>query len=110
MNAKELTLNIAVNLGRIGRLACEGRTNRLRQFLEETEEYIQELERAPKSPRFQATFDSFRKAFAELKNDARLDLSWAEMILTWANILTHRAQLVYGMEFQKTEIPTTETS
>jgi len=93
VNTQELTLNIAVNLGRIGRLACEGRRNRVHQFLEETQEYIRELERAPKSPRFEMTFNSFREAFIELKNDVRLDSVWAEMILTWANILTHRARL-----------------
>ena len=33
MDAKDLTLNIAVNLGRIGRWACEGKQKRLNQFL-----------------------------------------------------------------------------
>ncbi len=80
-------------LGRIGRWACEGRINRLNQFLEETEEYICQLERTPKSPRFQRTFDIFRETFNELKSDVRLDLTWVETILTWAAILTHRAQL-----------------
>lgn len=93
MDARELTLNIAVNLGRIGRWACEGRLNRLNQFLEETEEYIYQLERAPKSPRFQKTFNIFKETFHGLKSDVRLDSAWAEMILTWADILTHRAQL-----------------
>ncbi|OGW84648.1 MAG: hypothetical protein A2987_02630 [Omnitrophica bacterium RIFCSPLOWO2_01_FULL_45_10] len=93
MNARELTLNIAVNLGRIGRLAYEGRVDRLHQFLEETEEYVRELEKSPKSPRFEKTFNNFKEDFTELKNDARLDALWAEMIFTWANILTHRAQL-----------------
>jgi hypothetical protein len=94
MNAKELTLNIAVNLGRIGRWACEGRRNRINQFLEETEGYILELEQTPKSVRFQKTFDLFRETFNGLKGDVRLDTAWAETIFTWADILTHRAQLV----------------
>lgn len=93
MNAQELTLNIAVNLGRIGRWACEGRANRLSQFLKETEEYVLQLERMPKSPRFQRTFDIFKKTFNELKSDIRLEPSWAEIVLTWADILTHRAKL-----------------
>ncbi|MFA4889489.1 MAG: hypothetical protein WC628_07975 [Candidatus Omnitrophota bacterium] len=93
MGAQELTLNIAVNLGRIGRWACEGKLARLNQFLEETEEYIYQLEQAPKSPCFQQTFDIFRETFNGLKSDKRLDPVWAEMILTWANILTHRAKL-----------------
>jgi hypothetical protein len=93
MNARELTLNIAVNLGRLGRWAYEGRRNRLDQFLDETEGYIRQLEKAPKSSRFQKTFDIFNKTFNELKSDVRLDSVWAEAMFTWANILTHRAQL-----------------
>ncbi len=93
MNASELTLNIAVNLGRIGRWACEGRVNRINQFLAETEEYISQLEQIQKPLRFSKTFDVFRKSFNELKGDTHFDLMWAEMMFTWANILTHRASL-----------------
>ena len=92
MDARELALNISVNLGRIGRWACEGRVNRLNQFLEETEAYIHELDMAPKAPRFQKTFDIFKKTFNEIKNDRRLDPSWAETMFTWADILAHRAR------------------
>ena len=94
MSAQELTLNIAVNLGRIGRWACEGRRNRLNQFLDETEVYIHQLQSLPKSPRFQKTFDAFIETFNGLRSDMRLDSAWAEMMFTWANILTHRASLV----------------
>ena len=93
MNAKDLTLNIAVNLGRMGRWACEGNTKRVKQFLTETEGFIHELERVPKSPRFQKTFDLFNHTFGTLKNDLRLDERWAETMFTWADILTHRARL-----------------
>lgn len=93
MTAQELTLNIAVNLGRIGRWASEGKTARLNQFLKETERYIQQLETAPKSVQFQKTFELFRLNFDELRGDVRLDLKWSEAMYTWANILTHRAQL-----------------
>lgn len=93
MNAQELTLNIAVNLGRIGRWAHEGKVNRINQFLEETEMYISQLEQAHKTPRFSRTFDAFRKSFYELKAATHFDLMWAEMMFTWANILTHRASL-----------------
>ena len=93
MDAQELTLNIAVNLGRIGRWACEGRVNRINQFLAETEAYINQLEQFPKTSRFNRTFDAFRKSFYELKSEKHFDLIWAEMMFTWANILTHRALL-----------------
>ena len=93
MSNRELTLNIAVNLGRLGRWACEGRLSRLNQFMEETEGYINQLEKAPKSPRFQRTFDIFRENFNNLKSGTQIDSVWAENMLTWANILTHRARL-----------------
>jgi hypothetical protein len=93
MTAQELTLNIAVNLGRIGRWACEGRKSRLQQFLSETQVFIDRLEQASKSARFQQTFDIFKKSFDELKADTRADAQWAEMVFTWADILTHRAKL-----------------
>lgn len=93
MSNRELALNIAVNLGRLGRWACEGRLNRLHQFMEETERYVHQLEESPKSPGFQRTFDIFRDDFEELKSNTQVDSVWAEMMFTWANILTHRARL-----------------
>ena len=93
MTAQDLVLNIAVNLGRIGRWAAEGKVNRLNQFLEETEEFISQLEATQKSARFQKTFEDFKKTFGELKSDVRLDMKWSETMFTWANILTHRARL-----------------
>jgi len=93
MSAQELTLNIAVNLGRLGRWACEGRFNRLNQFLEETEGYIQQLEKVHKSLRFQQTFDIFKENFKKFKSNPQVDSVWAESMFTWANILTHRARL-----------------
>ena len=93
MNAQELTLNIAVNLGRMGRCAYEGRRVRLEQFLKETEEYVNQLESISKTAGFQRTFDLFSESFNNLKNDVHLDSAWAETAYTWANILTHRAKL-----------------
>lgn len=93
MNAKDLTLNIAVNLGRIGRWASEGKGQRVRQFLEETSEYLRQLEQTPRSDRFERTFLSFRASYRQLVSDVRLDPLWADEMYTWANILTHRAQI-----------------
>ena len=64
MDAKEITLNIAVNLGRLCRWAMEGRRARVDQFLTETEEYLKALESAEKSDRFLPTYEWFRKDFA----------------------------------------------
>ena len=94
MDAKEITLNIAVNLGRLCRWCMEGRKARVDQFLAETKEYIKALEAAPKSARFLPTYEWFKKDFEILSHNVQMDEDWAEAMLTWANILTHRASLV----------------
>ena len=93
MDARELTLNIAVNLGRLSRWAMEGRRGRMDQFLAETERYLIDLGAVPKSARFLPTYEWFKNDFARLREDVRMDEDWAEAALTWANILTHRAKL-----------------
>ena len=93
MGAKEITLNIAVNLGRLCRWAMEGRKARVDQFLIETQEYLKVLESAPKSDRFLPTYEWFKRDFEFLSHNVHLDEDWAESMLTWANILTHRASL-----------------
>lgn len=93
MKAKDISLNIAVNLGRIARWSQEGKNVRVLQFLQETEEYLKLLEKTDKNPKFLPTFNSFKKQFEVLRNNTKQDIYWAEDILTWANILTHRAKL-----------------
>lgn len=94
MEAKELILHIALNLGRLCRWAMEGRRSRIEQFLAQTEQYIAALESAPKSTRFQPTFEWFKSDFKRLSQDIHMDADWAESMLTWSNILSHRASLV----------------
>lgn len=93
MNAEQLTLNIAVNLGRISRWAMEGKSSRVKQFLQETERYLKQLEKTSTNERFTKTLESFKNKFYQLKNNVSLDKNWAEDMLTWANILQHRAKL-----------------
>lgn len=93
MDAKEITLNIAVNLGRLCRWAMEGRKARLDQFLAETEGFVKALDSAPKSDRFMPTYEWFKKDFDSLSHNVQMNEDWAEAMLTWANILSHRAQL-----------------
>ena len=93
MNAQELTLNIAVNMGRLARFALEGRTSRIDQFLEETQKYLNELENSQYQDKFRPTLAFFKEKFELLKNSKNFNEGWAEEALTWANILTHRAKL-----------------
>ncbi|MDP2671780.1 MAG: hypothetical protein Q8P13_04985 [bacterium] len=93
MTAQEITLNIAVNLGRLGRWADEGKTARIPAFISETQDYLIELENVKKNSRFEKTIQDFKSAFNELKSKSSYDEVWAEEALTWANILQHRAKL-----------------
>ena len=93
MSAQELTLNIAVNMGRLARFALEGRASRIDQFLEETEKDLTELENSNYQNKFRPTLSFFKEKFTLLKKNETRDMDWAEEALTWANILTHRAKL-----------------
>ncbi len=93
MDAREIILNIAVNLGRLCRWAMEGRKERVEQFLAQTEGYLKDLESTPKSVRFLPTYEWFKDDFTRLSHNVRMDADWAEAMLTWANILSHRASL-----------------
>jgi hypothetical protein len=93
MNSREIILNIAVNLGRLCRFAMEGRKERVEQFLAQTKRYLEALESAPKSSRFLPTYEWFKNDFERLSHDVHMDADWAESMLTWANILSHRASL-----------------
>ncbi len=93
MNAQEIVLNIAVNMGRLGRWCMEGRTKRLEQFLTETDEYLQLLGQTTKNKQFEKTFIAFKRDFALLKTQKKYNEAWAERAYTWATILTHRARL-----------------
>lgn len=93
MSAEEITLNIAVNLGRLARWVAEGKTARVGQFIAETDEYCGLLDGAVKSARFEKTLRAFEKSFVRLKANKNYDEIWAEEALTWSNILAHRAKL-----------------
>ena len=93
MDAKELTLNIAVNMGRLCRWSMEGRRARVDQFLIETQDYVNALDAAPKTVRFLPTYEWFKKDFDLLRLNVEMNADWAESTLTWANILTHRSSL-----------------
>ena len=93
MTSNDLILNIAVNLGRLGRWALEKKEARIKQFIQDTDFYLNELERASINPRFIPTFHFFKSEYSRLSQNIQLDETWAESMFTWANILTHRAKL-----------------
>lgn len=93
MKAEQIILNIAVNLGRLSRWSIEGRTQRIKQFLKQTEDYLNQLESVEINVRFKPTLDRFKQELEFLKNQPATTYTWAEKTLTWANILQHRAKL-----------------
>ncbi len=92
MNAKDLTLNIAVNLGRLARWVSEGKTARVGQFIEETDDYLDKLDKAARGEKFEKTYIAFKFNYGKLRENQKFDDEWAEEALTWSNILTHRAR------------------
>ncbi len=99
MSQKALILDIAMNLNRIGNWAAddfEAKKKRIELFLSQTSTYIKNVEEFNFKEPFKSTFDKFLKEYQTMKNfDGEKDkLVWAEKMMTWGNILTHRAKLV----------------
>lgn len=101
MNTKDKILDIAMNLNRIGNWAADdflSKKKRIRVFLESTSKYIQEVEPIPSNSSFKTTFDLFLSEYPKLKMEGlenpKKPLLWAEDMMTWGNILTHRAKLI----------------
>ena len=101
MNNKAKILDIAMNLNRVGNLAAddyEKKKKRISLFLEETKGYIDSIDKSSLSKTFQVTFNNFLKDYLILEkeniktNEERL--YWAEQMMTWGNILTHRVKII----------------
>jgi hypothetical protein len=94
-------MDIAMNLGRIGNWAADdfdGKRKRIATFIEQTNAYINDLSTVSYPKATQQALARFTKEFSALqarspyKADDRL--RWAEAMLTWSNILTHRAKIM----------------
>lgn len=91
-------LNISVNLSRLSQWIYEGydkRTELVDKFMEQTENFLADLDKQNISNDFRPTLERVKAEFVSLKEtlhtkDRRY---WAEKALTWANILQHRAKL-----------------
>ncbi|MDP3988571.1 MAG: hypothetical protein Q8P80_05520 [Candidatus Levybacteria bacterium] len=101
MNNKDKILDIAMNLNRIGNWAADGydaKKKRIILFLDQTQEYMNSLEDSEISDVFKKTLNQFIKEYKKLDKEGRSkpkdELLWAEKMMTWGNILTHRAKLL----------------
>lgn len=101
MNKKATVLDIAMNLNRIANWAVDDygrKKKRINFFLEETSQQIKSLESFNFDSLFKKTWRHFLKEYLRLEKEGEKEpkdkLYWAEMMMTWGNILTHRAQLI----------------
>lgn len=101
MDTKTKILDIAMNLNRVGNWAADGygaRRERIKTFLGNTTGYIQSLDSSNLPPSFAETFNDFTKAYSSLEKEGLKGpgdiAAWAESMLTWGNILTHRSKLI----------------
>ena len=90
-----------MNLNRVGNLAIddyEKKKKRIGIFLEETNEYIDSIDKSSFSISFRKTFERFLKEYFLLEEENikthEEKLKWAEGMMTWGNILTHRAKII----------------
>lgn len=93
MTNGDLILNIAVNLGRLGRYALKNNPDRIKQFLNDSDNYLRQIKVDKLSAKYTPTHRHFLTVYQKLKNKDVVDVDWADTAFTWANILTHRAKL-----------------
>lgn len=99
IDQKTQILNIAVNLNRIGNWAADGfedRKKRIKMFVVQTSDYIESIDKSKLTNPFKKTFLLFLKNWEKLRKMEKIenDLLWAEKMMTWGNILTHRSKLI----------------
>lgn len=96
---KQLVLDIAMNLTRIGNWAADDyEAKRITTFFEQTSQYVESVRERNPGGRFKQTFDTFYPVFEQLHTAIPItsidrDI-WAETLMTWGNILTHRAKFL----------------
>lgn len=97
--SKVRIMDIAQNLARIGNWTAdsyEQKKNLIERFLNQTNEYLEQALRSNQSENISYILNKFQKEFHLLKKEKITSQNkdrWAERILTWANILQHRASL-----------------
>ena len=101
MTPKDKILDIAMNLNRIGNWAADdyyGKEKRITTFLGNTTQYINSLNKQDFNEFFGKTYKTFLKEYKKLEKEAENGpsnpLYWAEQMMTWGNILTHRSKLI----------------
>ena len=101
MDTKLKILDIAMNLKRVGNFAADGyaiKQKRIKIFLDQTSEYIDSVSEDDLPSSFKNTYSNFLSQYKNLEKEGltgpKDELEWAEAMMTWGNILTHRASLI----------------
>lgn len=101
MDNKAKILDIAMNLNRIGNWAADSystKQKRILMFLNQTTMDLKLLKSSSFPNQFKKTFKQFSKEYSRLEKAAKSkpkdELKWAEEMMTWGNILTHRTKLL----------------
>lgn len=101
MDYKSKILDIAMNLNRIGNFAADDfvkKRKRIDFFLEQTTNYINSLDPSSLPNNFKKTFNRFLREYSKMAQVTKVELEdsliWAEKMMTWGNILTHRSKLL----------------
>ncbi|MDP2721005.1 MAG: hypothetical protein Q8O75_03640 [bacterium] len=101
MSEKEKILDIAMNLNRVGNWAADdysAKRKRISTFLDQTSDYLDSVDLTYLPPKVKKPLQSLIVKFSSLKeegeNGPKDRLDWAEKMMTWGNILTHRANLI----------------
>ena len=101
MDTKSKILDIAMNLNRIGNWAADdytGKKEGIKTFLGNTTTYIQNVNHSSLPHSFAGTFTDFKKEYLLLEKEGlegpKNIIVWAENMMTWGNILTHRSKLI----------------
>jgi len=101
MTTKAKILDIAMNLNRIGNWAADdypGKKERIKTFLASTSNYLDSLKSDCLPPSLKGTIKTFVSEYRQLENEGlngpKDNLLWAEKMMTWGNILTHRSRLI----------------
>lgn len=89
---KQKVMDIAMNLNRIGNWVADDfdvNQNKIDIFIKNTDGYISTLGKFNDS--FTDTWKNFMKVYPDMRNNPKDN---AENLMTWGNILTHRAKLI----------------
>lgn len=85
-------MDIAMNLNRIGSWIAddfEKNNKKVQIFITNTDGYIANVDKI--SDKFKPTWQNFMEVYPVMKNNPRNN---AENLMTWGNILTHRAKFI----------------